>query len=129
MVQTIDAFHRALAPQDRRICDRLRALIDTGLPEARAKIWHRHPVWFLNDNPIVGYSRLKDGVRCLFWSGQSFPTPGLTPSGSFMAAEIRFVSVEQIDADTFALWLGEAREIQWDYANIVKRKGRLVRLF
>jgi hypothetical protein len=25
-------------------------------------------------------------------------------------------------------WLGKARDIQWDYKNIVRRKGRLERL-
>jgi hypothetical protein len=33
---------------------------------------------FLHGNPIVGYSKLKDCIRLLFWSGQSFDEPNLT---------------------------------------------------
>ncbi len=69
---SIDAFHAAQADTDRRICDVLRREIDRGLPEAESKVWHAHPVWFLAGNPIVGYSKLKDCVRLMFWSGQSF---------------------------------------------------------
>lgn len=126
--QTIDAYHAAQDAADQAICDRLRGLIDRHLPEATGKIWHAHPVWFLSDNPIVGYGKLKSCIRLMFWSGQSFPSPGLQPTGTFKAAEARFTDPDEIDADAMALWLADARDIQWDYANIVKRKGKLVRL-
>lgn len=122
---TIDDFHAALAPEDRAICDRLRDLIDETLPEAEAKIWHAHPLWFLKGNPIVGYSKLKGAVRCLFWSGQSFATRGLAGSGTFKAAEVRFGAAEDVEENIFRCWVSEARDIQWDYRNIVKRIGRL----
>ncbi len=125
---TIDAFHATLAPEDRAIADALRATISATLPEAEAKIWHAHPVWFLGGNPITGYSKLKSCFRLFFWSGQSFPTPGLTPSGTFKAAEKRYTDADQIDHDLMAKWLSDAREIQWDYKNIYKTKGRLDRL-
>lgn len=127
-MSTIDTFHAALAPDDRAICDVLRQAITRNLPDATGRIWHAHPVWFLKDNPIVGYSRLKSCVRLMFWSGQSFATPGLAPDGSFKAASLRLTDPAQIDTARLDAWLAEAREIQWDYANIVKRKGRLVRL-
>ena len=66
------AYNAALAPDDRALCHLLSQHIDRELPEAENKIWHAHPVWFLEGNPIVGYSKLKDCVRLLFWSGQSF---------------------------------------------------------
>ena len=125
---TIDAFHAAKSERDRRICDALRAEIDRGLPDADSKIWHRHPVWFLQGNPIVGYGALKDCVRLMFWSGQSFQSDGLTATGSFKAAEKRFTDADQIVPDMIQAWLAEARHIQWDYKNIYKRKGRLERL-
>src|SRR5690606_35567351 len=102
--------------------------IDRILPEAENKIWHRHPVWFLDGNPVVGYSKLKDSVRLLFWSGRSFDEPGLKDEGSFKAAEKRYTSADQIDKKDLQRWLKKAREIQWDYKNIVKRKGVLERL-
>ena len=125
---TIDEFHAAQTPDDRAICDALRRRIGHGLPDAESKIWHAHPVWFLSGNPIVGYSKLKGCVRLLFWSGQSFKTPGLNPEGSFKAAEARFTNVDQINGTQLESWLKEARLIQWDYKNIYKRKGRLLRL-
>lgn len=126
---TIDAYHAAQEPSDRAICDRLRAEIDRGLPEAESRMWHAHPVWFIDGNPIAGYGKLKDSVRLMFWSGQSFETPGLKPEGKFKAAEVRFTDAVQINDHPLQAWLDEARSVQWDYKNIVKRKGRLERLF
>ena len=125
---TIDAYNAAQADDFRIICDTLRVIIDHHLPEAESKIWHAHPVWFLDGNPIVGYSKLKGPVRLLFWSGQSFETPGLDPEGTFKAAEKRYTSVTQIHPNELVSWLEEARQVQWDYKNIFKRKGRLERL-
>ncbi len=128
MAGSINDYHGTLGASDREICEALRAEIGRGLPEAEARIWHAHPVWFLNDNPVVGYSRLADGVRLLFWSGQSFPEPGLAAQGKFKAAEARFREIGEIDRALMQRWLECARAIQWDYRNIVKRKGRLERL-
>jgi hypothetical protein len=85
-------------------------------------------VWFLDGNPTVGYSKLKRCVRLLFWSGQSFDEPGLAPEGTFKAAEARYTAVEQVDVVNLARWLAKAREIQWDYKNLIRRKGKLERL-
>lgn len=121
-------YHAALEPADQAICDLLAREIACHLPEAENKVWHAHPVWFLDGNPIVGYSKLKHCVRLLFWSGQSFDEPGLSNEGKFKAAEARFATAEQVDINALARWLGKARDIQWDYKNIVRRKGRLERL-
>jgi len=121
-------YNLAQAPADRLTCELLAREIDRALPEAENKVWHAHPVWFLEGNPVVGYSKLKDNVRLLFWSGQSFSTPGLSPEGKFKAAEARFTAAEGVDLDLLGRWLNECREVQWDYKNIVKRKGRLERL-
>lgn len=128
MLPEIEAYHIALEASDRAICEALHQTICTHLPDAEHKIWHRHPVWFLNGNPIVGYHKLKNCVRILFWSGQSFDEPMLQPEGSFKAAEMRFTHPDQIDQIALARWLNRAREIQWDYKNLVKRKGELVRI-
>lgn len=121
-------YNQALATDDQDICNLLAGLIDVSLPEADNKIWHAHPVWFLDGNPVVGYNKLKGGVRLLFWSGQSFDEDGLSSEGKFKAAGARFTAVSQVDAKAVKRWLCKAREIQWDYKNIVKRKGQLVRL-
>jgi hypothetical protein len=121
-------FNEAQAPSDRAICRLLAEQIDRKLPESENKIWHAHPVWFLDGNPIVGYSKLKDCVRLLFWSGQSFEQVGLKKEGSFKAAEVRYTAVDQVDTDKLGRWLGEARDVQWDYRTLNRRKGRLQRL-
>ncbi|MEZ0311663.1 MAG: DUF1801 domain-containing protein [Myxococcota bacterium] len=128
MHEDIVAYNDAQTEADRALCHELARAIDAGLRKAESKIWHRHPVWFLDGNPIVGYSKLKGCVRLLFWSGQSFEEPGLHPEGSFKAAEARYTSVGEIDAKALRRWLEKSKAIQWDYKNIVKRKGRLVRL-
>lgn len=126
--QDILNYNASQSEGDQRICDALAKAIDQHLKGAENKIWHRHPVWFLDGNPIVGYSKLKACVRLLFWSGQSFDEPGLAPEGSFKAAEARYTANDQITAKDLKRWLKKAIEIQWDYKNIVKRKGKLERL-
>lgn len=121
-------YNEAQAPNYRAICQRLAKQIDRHLPEADNKIWHAHPVWFLDGNPIVGYSKLKNCVRLLFWSGQSFEQEGLEKEGSFKAAEARYTAADQVDTEKLGRWLAEARHIQWDYKNLIRRKGRLERL-
>jgi hypothetical protein len=122
------AYNDAQAPADRKICNLLAREIDRHLPEAENRIWHAHPVWFLDGNPIVGYSKLKNCVRLLFWSGQSFEEDGLKKEGKFKAAEARYTAADEVDTEDLARWLAKARDIQWDYQNIVRRKGRLERL-
>lgn len=101
-------YNQAQSASDRAICNRLAERIDRELPEAENKLWHAHPVWFLDGNPVVGYSKLKDCVRLLFWSGQSFEEAGLEPEGSFKAAEVRYTSPEQIDEMALSRWLMKA---------------------
>ena len=122
------AYNEALVAADAAICNLLATEIDCALPEAENRIWHRHPVWFLDGNPVAGYSKLKDSVRLLFWSGQSFDEPALANEGSFKAAEARYTTTGDVDVALLQHWLGKARDIQWDYKNLVKRKGRLERL-
>ena len=124
----ITSYNTAQAPADQAVCNLLAQEICKHLPETENKIWHAHPVWFLDGNPVVGYSKLKGGVRLLFWSGQTFDEAGLKAEGSFKAAEARYADVQQVNVLELARWLTKARDIQWDYKNIVKRKGKLERL-
>ena len=124
----IEKHHETLASVDGETCDLLAEQIDQGLPEAESKIWHAHPVWFLDGNPVVGYSKLKGCVRLMFWSGQSFGEDALKGVGGFKASEIRYTAASQVDTADLQRWLKLARDIQWDYKNIVKRKGQLERL-
>ena len=128
MNMEIQAYNESLSDNDKAICILLLQEINRHLSDAENKIWHGHPVWFLNGNPIVGYSKLKNSIRLLFWSGQSFDEPGLQPEGNFKAAEMRYTSAEQINTKDLKRWFEKSKKIQWDYKNIVKRKGVLERL-
>ncbi len=124
----IALYNQAQAEEEQLICQLLAAQIDAVLPEADNKIWHAHPVWFLEGNPVVGYSKLKGCIRLLFWSGQSFDETELKAEGSFKAAEKRYCHSSEINKDDLQRWLTKARDIQWDYKNLVRRKGQLQRL-
>ncbi|MBF4471075.1 MULTISPECIES: DUF1801 domain-containing protein [Flavobacterium] len=113
---------------DKAICDLIATAIDSELTEAENKIWHAIPVWFIDGNPIVGYGKLKDSLRLLFWSGDTFEEEKLQKEGKFKAADIRYTSADQVNLDDLSRWLKKSREIQWDYKNIIKRKGHLERL-
>ena len=128
MHKDVQAYNDSESADDKAICNLLANEIESNLPEADNKVWHAQPVWFLEGNPIVGYSKLKNCIRLLFWSGQSFDEAGLHPEGKFKAAEVRYTNVDQINKEDLKRWLEKSKNIQWDYKNIVKRKGVLERL-
>ncbi len=122
-------YHQSLAPEQQAICERLAELITATLPEAEGKIWHAHPVWFLEDNPIVGYSLQKKGIRLMFWSGADFEEPLLAVRGEkFKDASVFYNAVEEIQSEDLQRCLEKARRIQWDYKNLIKRKGKLEKI-
>lgn len=123
------AYHDTLSPPEKSICEKLAAEITGHLPGAENKVWHAHPVWFLEGNPIVGYSKQKAGIRLMFWSGASFDEEELNKRGDkFKDASIFYNSIDEINTDNLRRWLEKSIEIQWDYKNLVKRKGKLERL-
>ncbi|WP_285059300.1 DUF1801 domain-containing protein [Pedobacter ginsengisoli] len=125
----IQIYNDSQSAGDQEICDTLSREIDKHLPDAENKIWHAHPVWFLDGNPIVGYSRLKAGIRLMFWSGADFGEEQLKiNTGKFKDASIGYSSVNEVNPKDLERWIAKSREIQWDYKNIVKRKGVLERL-
>jgi hypothetical protein len=122
-------YNNKLSETDQEICKLLTATIVSELSEAEHKIWHAHPVWFINENPIVGYSKQKKGIRLMFWSGGDFEEEKLRIKGQkFKDASIFYTDVSEVNAEDLVRWLQKSREIQWDYKNIVKRKGKLERL-
>ncbi|WP_136668600.1 DUF1801 domain-containing protein [Flavobacterium sp. H122] len=125
----VQKYNNKQEPEEKFICDELAKLINKGLPEADNKIWHAHPVWFLDGNPIVGYSKQKAGIRLMFWSGMDFEEEKLKPgTGKFKDASIFYTEASQINTSDLNRWLEKSQNIQWDYKNIVKRKGVLEKL-
>lgn len=129
MHSAIHLYNEQLQEHQKAIGERLAQLIDQHLPHAERKIWHGHPVWFLNQNPIVGYSIQKPGLRLMFWSGADFEEEKLSVVGKkFKDASIFYQHVDQIDENELIRWLQKAQHIQWDYKNLIKRKGQLLRI-
>ena len=128
MNKEIKVYNDKQTSDDKEICNMLAQVIDNELTDAACKIWHAHPVWFLNGNPIVGYNKQKAGIRLMFWSGTDFEEDGLCVRGEkFKDASIFYNNETEIVSKDLKRWLQKSREIQWDYKNIVKRKGQLER--
>ena len=125
MNKDVKAYNDSKTGVSKAMCELLYKEIHASLPDAENKVWHGAPVWFIDGNPIVGYDVLKDSTRLLFWSGQSFNEPDLQPEGSFKAAEVRYTSLGQVNKTDLKRWCEKSQKIQWDYKNIVKRKGVL----
>ncbi len=129
MNKDIQHYNDAQSAIDREICNLLSAGINLQLNEEESKIWHAHPVWFIDGNPIVGYSKLKAGIRLMFWSGADFEEAELKAgTGKFKDASITYTEIEQVNLKNLARWIEKSKVIQWDYKNVVKRKGVLIRL-
>ena len=126
MKEEIATYISLLDENYQEIAHRLFETIETNLVSTENKIWHRHPVWFIDGNPIVGFDKLKNGLRLMFWSGASFDENQLKiGTGKFKDASITYTSLDQVNTDDVKRWVEKATKIQWDYKNIVKRKGKL----
>ncbi|WP_028672436.1 DUF1801 domain-containing protein [Saccharospirillum impatiens] len=123
------AYNERQNTEHKELCDLLANEIDKHLPQANNKLWHAHPVWFLDDNPTVGYSKQKRGIRLMFWSGADFEESGLKVLGkTFKDVSVFFNTASEVNELDLKRWIMKAREIQWDYKNVAKRRGRLERL-
>lgn len=129
MTEEIKTYNNEQTAIDQEICNQLATIINSTLSNSESKIWHSHPVWFLNGNPIVGYSKQKKGIRLMFWSGSDFNEDNLSVRGlKFKDASIFFKNISEIEINDLKRWLIKSKEIKWDYKNIVKRKGKLEKL-
>ena len=125
--QDIQDYQGELSAEDAKIGAALIKLIAKSLPAAEGKVWHGHPVWFIDGNPVVGYSLKKAGIEVLFWSGQSFKLEGLRAIGKFKAAGVAVPNIKALDKKAITMWLTEAIAIQWDYQNLPKKRALVKR--
>jgi hypothetical protein len=121
----VAAYSQAKPLAFRTICELLRELIDRELPKASSKIWHGSPVWFIDDNPVVGYDARAKTVNLVFWNGQAFDETGLKPVGKYRAAQAEFGDAAEIDPRVIRRWLRKARSDVFDsnafFKNLRKR--------
>ncbi len=126
---TISDYNKLQTTKVKEICSFLELSLNNNLKKSESKIWHGSPVYFIEGNPVVSYSVRKDNrVALMFFSGQSFEEKELKPEGKFKAAEIVYTDLKEINVTHLKKWLKKAKEIQWDYKNIVKRKGVLEKI-
>ncbi|HEY6124983.1 MAG TPA: DUF1801 domain-containing protein [Steroidobacteraceae bacterium] len=119
--KTVAAYDKAQKPAQAAICASLRKSFDAALPKATSKVWHGSPVWFIGENPVVGYTARPAGVAVLFWNGKEFDEPALEPVGKFHAAQIKFADLGAIDAKLLARLLRKAKTDIWDSVGWRKR--------
>lgn len=129
MKEDIRIYHEQLNTEEKAIGEALYGIIEDTLSASESKVWHAHPVWFIDGNPIVGYSKQKAGMKLMFWSGADFEEEGLNVLGKkFKDASVVYNKVADIHPEDLKRWLMKSKTIQWDYKNIVKRKGRLEKI-
>ena len=115
----LSAYDAAQPASEAAVCRALRAAIDRALPKASSKVWHGAPVWFVGETPVVGYSvPARGGVALLFWNGQAFREPGLSPMGSFKAAQALFDDVAAVKKAPLGRWLKKAGTELWDVSEV-----------
>jgi hypothetical protein len=117
----IAAYSRVQRPAFRSVCELLRKLIVAALPKATSKVWHGSPVWFIDDNPVVGYNATAKTVNLLFWNGQAFDESGLEPVGKYGAAQARFSDAAEIDQKVIRRWLKKAKSDVFDSRAFFKK--------
>ena len=103
------------------ICEALRELIDTALPKATSKVWHGSPVWFIDDNPVVGYNATAKSVNLLFWNGQAFGEAAFKPVGKYRAAQATFGDAAEIEPKLIRSWLKKAKADVFDSKAFFKK--------
>ena len=65
----------------------------------------------------------------MFWSGADFGEEGLNVvCKKFKDASVFFSAAADVKKTELRRWLKKAKTIQWDYKNLVRRKGKLVKL-
>lgn len=111
----IDRYAASALPGHDAVCRLLRAEIDRALPKAASRIWHAMPVWFVGENPVVGYKATARHVNLLFWNGQAFADGALKAAGKFRAAQVQYTDTAQVDLKALRRWLKLAATQVWDY--------------
>jgi hypothetical protein len=115
-MDAISDYNNTLDVTSKKIANQLRTLIDGNLKSTESKVWHGAPVWFIEENPVVGYSQKKSGISLLFWNGINFSEVELTKVGKFFAAEKVYSSVDEIVDKDVKRWLKLSTELLWDSA-------------
>jgi hypothetical protein len=110
---TIDAYIASLQSPFQEIGERLRRLIDAGLPGSKSSIWHGHPVWKIGKEPVALIKAYPSYVSFGLWKGQSIAdASGRLEAGARDMAYAKLRSVFEIDPALIAEWLRQAQELE-----------------
>lgn len=118
----IAAYHKGFPKAQRQILDLLREELDGMLGRENSKLWHGAPVWFVENNPVAGYSINSRGVCLLFWNGRNFLDVDLIPVGKFFAAEKRYQTLDDIVLPELRNLIKQAQFRIWDSVSFQKEQ-------
>ncbi|GAA4571733.1 DUF1801 domain-containing protein [Planotetraspora kaengkrachanensis] len=101
----------------REIGEKLRPVIDAGLPGAQGAMWHGHPTWSLGgrpgESPVCLLKAYGKYVTFGLWRGQEIDDPsGRLVAGARQMASVKLHAVADIDPALFADWLGQALALE-----------------
>ncbi|KKJ99592.1 DUF1801 domain-containing protein [Micromonospora sp. HK10] len=112
-MDSVTAYLAGLPEPLREVGEKLRTVIDAGLPTATAAVWHGHPVWGTGDRPgqapICLLKAYAGYVTFGLWRGQDIVdgTGRLAPGARRMAS-VRLRTLDEIDPVLFTGWLRAA---------------------
>ncbi|UVJ38681.1 DUF1801 domain-containing protein [Arthrobacter sp. CJ23] len=111
-IATIEDYNAQLAEPLAAVAGKLEPLLRTALAGAEGKMWHGHPVWLQDNEPVAGYKAYPKYVTLLFWKGQEFggDTGELQP-GTRSMASVKFADPEEVDESVVAEWAVQAARL------------------
>jgi hypothetical protein len=109
MPATIDTYIAALGAPVAAIAADLRELLDARLGADIGTIWHGHPVWKDDRQPVAGFKAYSSYVTFMIWNGRAVDDPSgrLAMSGSGMGS-VKLREPADVDVATFGGWLRQA---------------------
>jgi hypothetical protein len=112
-VATVEDYIASLQSPFREVSERLRPLIDAGLPSAKASIWHGSPVWKIGKEPVAQIKAYPSYISFGLFKGQSIADPsGRLEAGARDMAYAKLRSLEDISPSVFKEWLRQASELE-----------------
>lgn len=103
----------------RDVLEKVLALVGEALPEVEPALWHGQPTWSRGDRPgqkpvcfLKAYPR---HVTLGFWKGRLIEDgSGRLEAMSRQMAGVKLRVPDDVDADLFAGWVKQARDLETD---------------
>jgi len=109
MAKTVDQYVGSLESDKAEILERLRTIVKEAAPDATELVKWGQPVYEDENGPFCFIKSFRDHVNFGFWRGVDMEDPKslLVGKGDKMR-HVKVASVDEIDADAFALFVDQA---------------------